>query len=241
MKRSRIALIAATGALLAAGTGAAVGATSSDEAKKAEDAVLADAAKRLDTTAQKLRDALKAAQDAQLAQAVKDGRLTQEQADAIKQRRDQSGRVLGGPGRHGGPGGRGFGGPGRGGGRALMADLAKAIGISESSLHSQLHDGKTLAAIAKAKGKTVAEVTKAAKAAAKTRLDKQVAAKEITQAQADGILEHIGEHLDALASGQRLRRGPGRHHGPKPTPGDSASGGNENGSTTAPPVASQDA
>ena len=58
--------------------------------------MLDSAAKKLDVTPEKLRDALAAAQDEQLDAAVKAGKLTQKQADAMKAARKQSGHVLGG-------------------------------------------------------------------------------------------------------------------------------------------------
>lgn len=114
MSRRKIVALSVSGALLAGGTGAAIAAVTQDNGSKAQQAVIADAAKRLGVTPDKLQSALEAAQDAQLDQAVKDGKLTQQQADAIKARRKASGRVLGGgaalgPRPGGGPGGpRGF-------------------------------------------------------------------------------------------------------------------------------------
>src|SRR4051795_11031045 len=105
MKRARRVAIAAAGLAVVAGGGVAIAATTGSSPKEREQAVLDDAAGRLRTTPDKLRDALSAAEDAQLDAAVKAGELTQEQADAIKARRSQSGLVLGDePG-----GGHGFG------------------------------------------------------------------------------------------------------------------------------------
>ena len=81
-----------------------------------------------------LRDALAAAQDDQLDADVKAGRLTQEQADAIKAHRKEAGSVLGGPGilhHRGGPGfrrdGPGFpGGPGAGPGTSWTPPPARS-------------------------------------------------------------------------------------------------------------------
>ena len=204
MNIKRIIAITAAGAIVAGGAGVAIGATTG---KQAEQQVLADAAKRLDTTPQKLRDALAAAQDAQLDRAVKAGEITQEQADRIKAERAASGRVLGGPG---GRGRHHRGGPGmRGAGIPLHEVVAKALGISAASLHAQLHDGRSIADVAEAEGKSLDGVKAAVRKAVEAELDKQVAAKRITQAQADERLEHLEEHLarfDQAGGGFRGRR-----------------------------------
>ena len=218
MRRTRIAAVAAAGALVAAGTGVAVATTRSDSAKDREQAVLADAAKRLDVEPSELRDALSKAEDAQLDADVKAGRLTQEQADAIKARRKQEGTVLGGPGggdRH--FGGRGFGGPGfghhrfGGGPFEITETAAKALGISEDELWERLRDGKTLEEIAKAEGKSLDDVEQAIKTALKERFDKAVKAGDLTREQADEMLEHLTDRLGDLGD---LRFPPGRPPAP---------------------------
>lgn len=224
MTKRRMTVVTSAIVALAAGSAGAIAATSGDERKKAEQAVLDDAAKRLDVTPEKLRSALQAAQDAQLDQAVKDGKLTQAQADAIKKRRAESGTVLGGPGfGHHGRGGPGFGhrgGPGGPGGRlGVLAGAAKALGISERSLHEQLHDGKTLAEIAKAKGKDLADVKAAARKAAADRLAAAVKSGRITDAQRDAMLKGLDEMIDRLATEGLPRRGRGFHRGPPVRPG----------------------
>lgn len=214
MRTRRIAAIALSGALVAGGTGAAIAAVSRDDAKQAEQAVLDDAAERLDVAPDKLRDALAAARDAQIDEAVKAGRLTREQGDAMKAARQRSGRVLGrlGGHRHGpfGPGGPGAG-RALGLRRALFDDLAKAAGTTRADLFAELRSGKSLADVAKANGKSLADVRSAVKAAAKTRLDKAVEDGDLTQRQADALLERVDEKLAAIESGKapRLRR----HHG----------------------------
>ena len=223
MGARRIAAVALSGALLAGGTGAAIAAVTKDGGEKVEQAVLDDAAKRLDVTPEKLREALTAAQDAQLDRAVNDGDLTQKQADEIKAARRRSGRVLGplaglrphkrfAPG-HGRPGMRLRGG-------ALGADLAEALGTTREKLRQALRSGTSLAELAKANGKTVAEVRSALKARAKTRLDKAVADGDLTRRQADRILERLAERVDALVSGRRLRLPRHHRHGFPPGPPD---------------------
>jgi hypothetical protein len=213
MRRTRIAALTAAGALAAAGTGVAVATTRSDDAKEREQAVLSDAAKRLNVEPSELRDALGEAEDAQLDADVKAGRLTQEQADAIKERRKDSGTVLGvGPG---GPGGglslHHRGGPGIGiGGPGEVTDAAaKALGISRDELFKRMRDGKTLEEIAKAEGKSFDDVKAAMKAAMKKGLDEAVKDGKLTQEQADEILSRSTEHLGDF-------RLPGR---PGPPPG----------------------
>ena len=198
MSRKKLIAGAATLAVLAGGA-SAVAATTTTDRKAEEQAFLADAAKRLGVSSEQLTSALTAAQDARLAAAVKAGELTQAQADAIKARRAADGTVLSlgrGPGGHGG----------RGGGRELLADAAKAIGITEDALKTQLRDGKTLTEIVKAEGKTLADVRAAVKKAAVARLDAALKAKTITQAQYDEAVEHLDEHISRLGD---ARFGPG--------------------------------
>jgi hypothetical protein len=229
MKRRRIAVLALTGVVLAAAGGGAIAATNDDP----EQSIINDAAKRLNVTPQQLRDALGAAEDAQLDKDVKAGKLTQDQADAIKKRRHANGgTVLGpgpGPGPRGpghaipfGPGGFGHGGPGRfdhGGPGAAIAAGAKVLGLSQDELFKQLRDGKSLADIAKAQGKDLADVKAAVRAAVKADLDAAVKDKHLTQAQADDVLKRFDDHFDEFA--QRSRppgppRGFGRGGWPHP-------------------------
>jgi len=220
MRRTRIAAISAAAALAAAGTGVAVATSRPDDAKQREQAVLSDAAKRLDVSPSELRDALAAAQDDQLDADVKAGRLTQEQADAIKAHRNEEASVLGGPGvflhHRGGPD---FPrGPGRGPGDILKA-AAGALGISQAKLIEQLRDGKSLDAVAKANGKSFADVKAAIRTATKKELDAAVKAGRFTQAQADDMLERLTEHLDdfGLFGGPReFHRGPDGPGAPPP-------------------------
>jgi hypothetical protein len=214
MKTRRVLAGAVTIAALAGGTAGAIAAGTGGKA--AEQAVLDDAAKRLGVTSGALRDALGAAEDAQLDAAVKAGELTQEQADELKAHRRADGSVLrlgpdgdhhrGGPGfGPGGPHGPGHGGP--------LDDVADALGIGEQRLFEQLRAGTSLAAIAKANGKTLADVRAAVKASVTERLDDAVADGDLTKAQRDEMLEHLDEHLAHL--GER-RPGFDRDHRGRP-------------------------
>ena len=220
MRSRHIVAGAAVIAALGGGTAAAVAATA-DDPKATENAVLADAAKKLGVSSDDLRSALAGAEDAQVDAQVKAGQLTQAQADAIKARRTADGTVLGVGGGHGGPGGRG----GHPGGR-LADDAAKAIGITTTSLFDQLRGGKTLEDIAKAKGKTLDEVKAAVKTSATAELKADLDAKRITQTQYDEQISHLDDAIADLASG-KLGHGGGR-------------GGHDGGpgapSSTAPPA-----
>jgi len=215
MSSRKIAALALSGVLLAGGTGAAIAAATRDDDGQGEQQILDDAAQRLGVTPQKLHDALRAAQDAQLDKAVADGKLTKEQGDAIKARRKQSGRLFGRPlaGPHGMRHRPRFG-PHAGARRAILLDLADALGITRRQLREQLRDGRSVADIAKAQGKTLGDVRASARADAKRRLDKAVKGGDLTQSQADRMLARLDKGLDHL--GERLPRMKPRLHGGGP-------------------------
>jgi hypothetical protein len=141
-----------------------------------------------------------------LDEAVQQGTLTQEQADAIKPR-IQSGDV--------GPlfGGRGHGhGPGRSvrelfGVRQAMIDAAaKALGLTTDELRTQMRSGQTLAQLAQAHNTTEQAVKDVALVAAKAQLDLAVTTGTLTQEQADAIyarLQQEGLELGGHRGGWR--------------------------------------
>jgi hypothetical protein len=108
-----------------------------------------------------------------------------------------------------GPGGfvgAGFGGPGRGGGGAgiLSADVltpaASFLGISVSTLATDLSSGKTLAQEATAKGKTAADLIGAVVASEKTVLDAEKSAGWITAPQETSLLGELTEQIAGLVN-----------------------------------------
>lgn len=163
-------------------------------------AFLNDIAKRLNVTPKQLTNALQGAYDDQLQAAVAAGRLTQAQAQALKQRIQQRGAPLGFGGlrRFGAPGA--FAGPnhailgGRGG---RLAVAATYLGLSDAQLFNQLASGKSLAQIASARGKSVDGLKAAMTAAVKAKLDKAVAAKLLTRAQEQKVLAKLPSLLDS--------------------------------------------
>jgi hypothetical protein len=176
---------------------------------------LADVAKAQNKDVGGLEDAIVAAEKAQLDKAVAAKKLTQSQADqalsSLKSRVDDiaNGQLrFGGRGGPGGPGGPGFGfhhGFGFGSGDALSA-AAKYLGLSESDLRSKLGNGQSLADVAKAQNKDVGGLEDAIVAATKTQLDKAVAAKKLTQSQADDALSAFKSHVDDLVDAKQPDR-----------------------------------
>ena len=204
LTRRRIAVGAAGLALLAA-AGGAYAATQSRDAER--QAFLNDAAKRLNVTPQQLTDALKQAAIDRIDAAVKAGRLTQAQGDALEQRIQQGDFPFpgGGPGfRHG---------PGRGLIFGAFDAAAKYLGLTDEQLHQQLESGKSLADVAKAKGKGVDGL----KSAIKAQLDADVKAGRLTQAQEDRIVSRLDDIVNRTHSDHPRGR---RFFGPPgPPPG----------------------
>ena len=209
-RHRRNVAIGAVAALAAAGGGVAYAATSASDP---QDQLLNNAAQRLNVRPQELRDALAGAFGDQLDAAVKDGKLTQEQADDIKQRVKEHGVPLGGFGGPGGPDGRG--GP-HGPFLAPGFDAAAAyLGLTEAQLRRRLASGDSLADVARAEGKSVDGLEQALVAAAKTQLDRAVADGKLTDAQRDEGLKQLQEHVGDLVAGKRPDKptGPGPMHG----------------------------
>jgi hypothetical protein len=150
----------------------------------------------LHLTPAQTQDALKQAELQTVDQALKDGKITQQQADAMKA------RINAGQGP-----GFGFGGFGHGGGfkgnHALMHSLktaelnavASALHMSTADLQSALRSGKSLSDLETQQNVSDATVKAAMKNAAKGVLDNAVRAGTITQAQADAILSHVGSSM----------------------------------------------
>jgi hypothetical protein len=213
----KVAVVVGTAviALGAAGFAAAQNGNSREDERKA---FLNDAAQRLDVSPEKLTKALQDAAIARIDAAVKDGRLTQEQANAMKERIRQGGLpFLGGPGgRHGGPGHFHRGGPPPG-----ITAAAEYLGLTEARLREQLMDRKSLADVAEARNKSVDGLKDAMEKAIRADVAKAVEDKRITQQQADRILEGLESRIhDKVEREGGPHGGPGRRGGPGgPPPG----------------------
>jgi hypothetical protein len=211
--------VGAAGLAVFAGAGGAYAATQQSSSPTRPDpateqkAFLDDLAKRLNVTRDKFDDALKGAASDRIDAAVAAGRLTKEQGDAAKKRIASStglplpslgggfGHGRGGPG---GPGGPGFGfGPGM-----SLSAAAKFLGLSDDALRTQLRDGKSLADLAKDKGKTTADLKAAMKTAITTELDQRVKDNKLTADERTKILADIDARLDDLINNSPPKGGP---------------------------------
>src|SRR5437588_4731484 len=165
------------------------------------------------------RDALKRAELQTVDQMLKDGRITQQQADAMKARIN-AGQGLGPIG--------GFGlRPGAfKGDRALMQQLAtaeenavaSAMHMSAMDLKNALKAGKSLSDLEVQQKVSDSAVKTAMKNAAKGVLDKAVKAGTITQAQEDAMLARVGSGLKFRSRHKGGPASPGATPGQSPAP-----------------------
>jgi hypothetical protein len=212
-KRSKRMLVVGSAALAVVGGGGAALAAGGNPFGGSTDrqAVLNDAAKRLNVKPSELQNALQQAILDQIDAAQKAGRLTQQQADALKARVKAGGGLalpfFGGPGLGFHHGGVPFAG---------LDAAAKYLGLTEDQLRTQLRSGKTLAQIAKAQGKSTDGLKQAMLAGAKQHLDADVKAGKLTQKQADQVLSDLSQRLDSLIQNGfprfRVHDGDGDHH-----------------------------
>jgi hypothetical protein len=208
-RRKLVALIAGL-AVIVLGAGAAIGATRALSPKQESQAVVNDAAQQLGVQPSELTAALKQALKNRVDAAVAAGRLTKAQGQAIKERIDAGDVPLFGVG------------PGLDGARIHHVHMgldaaASYLGMSESALHTALENGKTLAQVAKDKGKSVDGLVAAMVSAEKAELAAAVKAGRLTQAQANTIQADLQARITDLVNGKlppRPDRGPG--FGPPP-------------------------
>jgi hypothetical protein len=222
-----------------AGTGAAIAANQTSP-KEEQKAVIDDAAKQLGVTPDKLTSALQQALVNRVEQAVKDGRLTREQADAVIARIKAGDLPLGVPGfGHGGGPGGDRGGFGRhGGGKAFgetRAAAAAFLGVTEEQLRTARESGKSLADIAKEKGKTTDGLKAAMLAAVTKAADAAVTAGKLTKEQRDALVAKAPAWLDHEIAETHTGRHGGGFGGPggaAPVPPVAPEGGTGTGTGT---------
>jgi hypothetical protein len=195
----KIVLAAALG-LTVAGAGGAIAATKLNSPREESQAVLDDAAKQLGVQPSELSAALKKALSHRVDQAVKDGRLTKADGDALKARINSGdfpllGVPLGPRFHHFGPGRHGFFGHGH-----VLASAADYLGLTEAQLRTQLDSGKTLAQIAKDQGKSVDGLVDKIVAEKKARIEAAVKDGRLTRAEADRIEAGLKEEVTAFVN-----------------------------------------
>jgi hypothetical protein len=201
--------------LVVAGGGAAFAATRVASPKEESQAVLNDAAKQLGVDPAKLDQALRTALANRIDRAVAAGRLTKEQGEALKARITSADTPLFG-------GRPGLGHPGRRGHIGPAGDLSVAasyLGVTEAELVTSLHDGKSLADLAKAKGKSVDGLVDALVEAVEKRLDAAVTAGRLTDARRKELSASLKERVTAMVNGEfkrgfHPRLGPAFRHAP---------------------------
>jgi hypothetical protein len=200
ISKHKLVAVLAVLAVVVIGTGAAVGATGALSPKQESEAVVNDAAEELGVEPSELTAALKTALKNRVDEALEAGKLTEDEARALKERIDQSDYPL----LFGGP--KLFGGHHVFGGGPLQLDAAASyLGLTEAELRTELRSGSTLAEVAKEQGKAVAGLVDAMVAAAKKDLDAAVGAGKLTRTQADAIAEGLEERLTALVNGEHGR------------------------------------
>jgi uncharacterized protein YidB (DUF937 family) len=178
---------------------------------QAADDFIARLAQNLGVSADKLRDALKQTALQEVDAAAARGDITAQQAQQAKDHIN-AGEV--GPfGFAVGPGGFGPGGPGGRGFGVAPDQLAQFLGVTAQQLHTEL-DGKSLAQVAQAHGKSRDQLIQFLTTAAQQRLAADVQAGRLTQQQADQRLNDLKARIDQIVDrvhqpGQRPRQGSG--------------------------------
>jgi hypothetical protein len=231
LKSKKVFAVAVVVGLVAFVAGAAIAAGSGNASSPGT--FLDSLAQHLGISTNKLEDATKAAAIDQVDAALKEGRITKAQADELKARIKAGGVPLIGPGfGFFGPGlrGRGFGfglkGPDFFGRRLLvpgplgrLSAAATYLGLTEAQLQQKLAAGQSLAAVAKAQGKSVDGLEQAILDATKKKLDQLVADGVLTKTQANELSAGLKSRIDDLVNRsfpgpflgpQRFFRGPGQ-------------------------------
>jgi hypothetical protein len=221
MKRTFIGLgaIAAVtaGLLVVAVAGAQEGTPSPSDAPEGEthklyrDEFLNKLAENLGINREELEQSIDEAAVGTVDDAVANGDISEERAENIKERIEETDGFV--------P----FFGPGPGGPHHrfffhgdLFETAADTLGMSVEDLLAELRDGKTVAEIAAEKNVSVEDITANVLAEAKTDLDQKVADGDLTQEQADDIYARVSENIADIINGEGpLADGPRPFRGPR--------------------------
>jgi lipoate-protein ligase A len=195
MKRNHKIAIGVALALSVIAVGGAVGATTLDPREESQ-AIINDAAEQLGVEPNELSDALKQALKNRVDAAVEDGRLTEEQGERMKERIDANEVPFLGP-RLFGPGH-----PKRLFFHAGLEAAAQYLGMTEAQLRDTLHDGKTLAQVARDRDKSVDGLVDAIVEDAEQRLEEDVETGRLTEAEKREMLEGLRKRTRDLVTGR---------------------------------------
>jgi polyhydroxyalkanoate synthesis regulator phasin len=141
-----------------------------------------------------------------LQELVDAGTITADQADAVTAHLVENRPERGEFGEGHGPGGH-RGGPGMFGRGVASEALTDLLGIDAEELHTQLHDGATLAEIAQAQGVEVQAVIDELVAEVTERIDNAVEDGRIDQAEADEKLADAEARITDMVNNGRPERG----------------------------------
>lgn len=157
----------------------------------------------------KLKDALKKTSLDDIDQALKDGKITQDQHDTMKSAIENGDGPFFGPGlgKMRGPGGKpgGFAelGPLFMGAKNGIADFATWLGIDTATLQKDLAGGKTLAQEAQDHQKTRDDLKKYITDALDAHLKQLVSDGVLKQDKADALKKNLTDNLDKIIDGQK--------------------------------------
>jgi polyhydroxyalkanoate synthesis regulator phasin len=177
------------GVVMAQGSG---GSGSSDH-QAARQAYIDQLAQQLGIDSSKLTDAVRATDLAQIQQYLKDGKITQAEADALTQRINAAATPPFGVPAH--PHARQFF---QVGGVGDLGDVAQFLNTDTTTIKDALKGGQSLAQVAQAHGKTADELKTFLTDKATQRIKDAVADGKITQAQADTITSNLSSRLDKI-------------------------------------------
>lgn len=171
---------------------------------------------------------IRSADLAQIDDWLSSGKITQAQADSLKQRINAAGV----PPLGANPYSRAdrFFGPGIGN----LSDLAQFLGTDTQTLQTDLKSGQSLAQIAQANGKTADQLTTFLVDNAEQQLKDAVAAGKLTQAQADSIQSQLQDRISQMIQQTHTARSGGMGFGGSKAPGGQSTQGGTSSSSTQP-------
>lgn len=180
--------------LMALVLGGTAFAATTDSPGELQQTFLEKLAGKLGITPDELDAAMTAAGNETIDEALASGKITEDQAAALRERVEAEG--FSGFGRRGHMGHHPWF------RHMSLETIATTLGITSDELRAELESGSTLSEVITAHGSTVETVVDALVAETQTRLDEKVAAGEITQYQADTIMAELPARLtEAIENG----------------------------------------